>query len=189
MTRFPSAALLVLALALPPVAARAQSATLLDDAERATIEDYFKTQAEKNAAAEKARKAQQAKATDKGKKADKAKKAEKPKKPAKPKKAEKDKSKATDKNKANAKTNGKANPKANNGKAKPAAAAQLERGQVLAPDLPRRVLPKDLDSQLGKLPRGTQRVIVGGDVVLFERKTGKILDVMENAVKVGAVGR
>jgi outer membrane biosynthesis protein TonB len=189
MTRFLLAVLVVLALALRPVIAGAQSEMLLDDAQRTAIEDYFKAQAEQ------ARKAQQAKPTNKTKGAAKpvakTKKPEKPKKPVKPKTAQKDKNKDKTKSKAKGKTDAKANIK-NGDKTKPPTAppaVKLERDQVLAPDLPRRALPKDLDSQLGRPARGTQRVIVGDDVVLFERKTGRILDIMEDAVKGGTVGR
>ncbi len=189
MPRFLSSALLMLALTLAPAAARAQSEPVLDETQRAAIQDYFKKKTEDAAAAEKAQKAKAAKAGDNKNpkkpqsKPPAKKKVEKPKKPKKP---EKPKSAKADKNKDKSKTakngkNGKGDDKAH---PTPAAAnVQLERGQVLAPDLPRRALPKDLDAKLGKTARGTQRVIVGDDVVLFERKTGKILDVYADIAK------
>lgn len=188
MTRFPLALSLVAVLALPVAHALAQSATAFDDAQRATVREYFEKQAEKAAAAEKARKAKEAEkakaaAKTPAKPAAKSKKVEKPKKPKKPAKP-----KAPKKGKAKAKAG---NGKDGDGKKPPHPPAKLhpERGQVLAQDLPRRALPKELDALLGKTARGTRRVIVGDDIVLFERRTGRILDIMEDAVKSVAAGR
>jgi len=186
------ALVVVLALALAlPVAAMAQSATLLDDTQRAAIQEFYDKQVQQAAEAEQARKAAQQKKTEKTKngakkpvKAPAKKKVEKPKQPKKPiaPKAS-DKGKGKDKSKANGKAADGAKPAAQ------AAQRNLDRGEVLPPDLPRRALPKALDSQLGKPARGTQRVIVGDDVMLIERKTGKILDVMAGVAKNLGPGR
>lgn len=177
--------LLVFALALPG-AAVAQSEALLDDAQRAAIQEFYQKQAQQAAEAERSGKAEQQKQTDKTKngaktsgKAPGKKKVEKPKKPTAPKAPEKGqgKDKSKDKHKTNGKTADKAKPAAQT------AQRNLERGRVLPQDLPRRALPKALDSQLGKPAPGTQRVIVGDDVMLIERKTGRILDVMADVAK------
>ena len=183
--RSPVALLLVVALALPPGAADAQTGTLLDDTQRGVIEEFFQKQVEKTAQEQ-----QQQKQTDKTRKDAKTpakKKAEKPKKPAAPKAPEKGQGKDKGKDKNKAKSNGKAADKAT--PSAQAAHANLERGQALPQDLPRRALPKALDSQLGKPAPGTQRVIVGDDVLLIERKTGKILDVMADVAKNPGPGR
>lgn len=185
--RFAIALVLVFALALPGAAA-AQSEALLDDAQRAAIQEFYQKQAQQAAEAEREGKAEQQKQTDKTKngaktsgKAPGKKKVEKPKKPTAPKAP--DKGKGKDKNKTNGKTADKAKPAAQT------AQRNLERGQVLPQDLPRRALPKALDSQLGKPAPGTQRVIVGDDVMLIERKTGRILDVMADVAKSSGPGR
>ncbi len=53
----------------------------------------------------------------------------------------------------------------------------LERGGKLPPGLEKRNLPPGLE---GKLPKrkGQDRVIVGNDVVLIERATGLVLDIL-----------
>ena len=89
--RFTVALVFVFALALPGVAA-AQSEALLDDAQRAAIQEFYQKQAQQAAEAERAGKAEQQKQTDKTKngaktsgKAPGKKKFEKPKKPTAPK--------------------------------------------------------------------------------------------------------
>jgi len=169
--------LLVFALALPG-AAVAQSEALWDDSQRAAIREYFQKQAQQAAEAERAKKAQSASKDAAATAA--RKKPEKPKKPNKP-----EKSKTAYKNKA--KGDDKAGDKTK--LSAQAAPATLERGQVLPQDLPRRALPKALDSQLGKPAPGTQRVVVGDDVMLIERKTGRILDVVADVAKNISPGR
>ncbi len=48
---------------------------------------------------------------------------------------------------------------------------------------PVRPLPQLLDSQLPPLPRGYGRVIVGRDVVLLDRRSQTILDIMREVVR------
>jgi len=173
------ALLLVFALAWT-IAARAQSEVILDDAQRAAIREYYQKQAQQAADAEGARRAEQQQQTGKApakKKAEKSKKPAAPKPPDKGQGKDKGKYKGKDRNKADGKTADQARP------APQTAQRNLGRGQVLPQDLPRRALPKALDSQLGRPAPGTQRVIVGDDLMLIERKTGRILDVMADVAK------
>ncbi len=66
----------------------------------------------------------------------------------------------------------------------PGLAKHIRRHGILPPGLARRNLPPGLASRLPALPPGRQRLIVGNDVVLVERTTGLILDVLR-----GALGR
>lgn len=66
----------------------------------------------------------------------------------------------------------------------PGLAMQIQRNGILPPGLAKRNLPPGLASRLPALPPGQQRLIVGNDVVLVERATGLILDVLR-----GALGR
>lgn len=66
----------------------------------------------------------------------------------------------------------------------PGLAMQIQRNGILPPGLAKRNLPPGLASRLPALPLGQQRLIVGNDVVLVERATGLILDVLR-----GALGR
>lgn len=177
---------LVVALAvLIPATVLAQGATgTIDDSQRDLIKNFFADQAEKSKPADDG-KAKDAKKS--GKKTDKKKIPEKPKKPKKPKESKKDTKKDTKKDAKSAKNGkGKGKDKAKAAQAQPAAArTRLEPGVILPPDLPRRALPKGLDSKLPKPAGGQQRVIVGNDIVLIEKKSGRILDVVENAARAG----
>ena len=62
---------------------------------------------------------------------------------------------------------------------------RLEKHGSLPPGLAKRDLPADLKSKLPKPPPGLERIIAGDDVVLLEKATGKILDVMEGVLKGG----
>lgn len=64
----------------------------------------------------------------------------------------------------------------------PGLAMQLERGGSLPPGLAKRDLPADLESRLPRRPKGQERVIVGNDVVLVERATGIIIDVIKDVL-------
>ncbi len=64
----------------------------------------------------------------------------------------------------------------------PGLAMQIQRNGVLPPGLAKRNLPSGLSSRLPALPPGQQRFIVGNDVVLVERATGLILDVLRGAL-------
>jgi hypothetical protein len=60
----------------------------------------------------------------------------------------------------------------------PGLAKQLERNGTLPPGLAKRDLPSDLESRLPLLPKSHQRVIVDDDILLIERATGRILDIL-----------
>ena len=62
---------------------------------------------------------------------------------------------------------------------------QLEKNGTLPPGLARRELPAGLESQLPEPPPGLERIIAGDSVVLLEKATGKILDVIEGVLKGG----
>ncbi len=62
---------------------------------------------------------------------------------------------------------------------------QLERGGTLPPGLAKRSLPDELDEKLGDPAEDTERVIVDNDVVLIEKGTGIILDVLEDVLSGG----
>jgi len=60
----------------------------------------------------------------------------------------------------------------------------LDPGSSLPPDLQKRMqpLPKSLEKRLPKPPEGVRRVVVGGDVILLEEQTSKVLDVLPDVV-------
>ncbi len=62
---------------------------------------------------------------------------------------------------------------------------RLEKHGSLPPGLAKRDLPADLKSKLPEPPPGLERIIAGDDVVLLEKATGKILDVIEGVLKGG----
>ena len=61
---------------------------------------------------------------------------------------------------------------------------KLERDGQLPPGLQKRLepLPVDLDRKLTRLPDYYQRVIVERDVILLDRRTNRILDIIENVI-------
>lgn len=61
---------------------------------------------------------------------------------------------------------------------------KLERDGQLPPGLQKRLqpLPVDLDRRLPRLPDHWERVIVERDVVLIDRRTDRILDIIENVI-------
>lgn len=59
---------------------------------------------------------------------------------------------------------------------------KLERGGTMPPGIAKRYLPDDLDHQLPPPPHGYERTIVGNDVLLVEIDTGKIADIVTDAV-------
>ncbi len=65
----------------------------------------------------------------------------------------------------------------------PGLAKQLQRKGTLPPGLAKRDLPADLAARLPPPPTGQERVIVDNDVVLIERATGVILDILADVVK------
>jgi Ni/Co efflux regulator RcnB len=64
----------------------------------------------------------------------------------------------------------------------PGIAKNLERGKPLPPGIAKRDLPDDLDSSLPNRHDGYERTVVGNDVVLVEIDTGKIADIITDAV-------
>ena len=65
----------------------------------------------------------------------------------------------------------------------PGLAKQLERNGTLPPGLAKRDLPYDLERQLPALDNRYERVIVDQDVVLVNRATGAILDILRNVTR------
>lgn len=59
---------------------------------------------------------------------------------------------------------------------------QIERNGQLPPGLQGRGLPGDLESRLSRLPEGYVRLVVEKDIVLMNKKTGIVADVMLNVV-------
>ena len=64
----------------------------------------------------------------------------------------------------------------------PGLAMQLEKNGTLPPGLAKRDLPDDLASKLPP-PEDSERVIVDNNVVLIEKATGKILDIIKDVIK------
>ncbi len=59
---------------------------------------------------------------------------------------------------------------------------QLVKNGTLPPGISKRALPLGLNSRLGPIPAGTERVIVGGDIALVEIATGVILDILKDVL-------
>ena len=59
---------------------------------------------------------------------------------------------------------------------------QLERNGTLPPGLAKRGLPEDLGRMLPRRQDSQERVIVENDVVLVEKVTGRILDILYGVV-------
>ncbi len=64
----------------------------------------------------------------------------------------------------------------------PGLAKQLERNGTLPPGLAKRDLPADLDSELPNPAKGLERTIVDNAVVLVEKATGRIVDILKDVV-------
>ena len=60
---------------------------------------------------------------------------------------------------------------------------QIEKNGTLPPGLAKRDLPSDLILKLPAVKKGTERKIVGSDVVLIQTATGVVLDVLRDVVK------
>lgn len=63
---------------------------------------------------------------------------------------------------------------------------KLERNGELPPGLQKRIepLPVDLDRQLPRLPEYWERVIVERDIILIDRRTNRILDIIDDVLAV-----
>jgi hypothetical protein len=61
---------------------------------------------------------------------------------------------------------------------------KLDRGGQLPPGLQKRMepLPTDLDRRLPRLPEHWERVVVERDIVLVDRRTNRILDIIEDVI-------
>jgi len=59
---------------------------------------------------------------------------------------------------------------------------QLERNGTLPPGLQARALPGDLERDLPDLPDGVERGTVDDDVMLIEKATGRILDIIKDVM-------
>ncbi len=61
---------------------------------------------------------------------------------------------------------------------------KLDRGGQLPPGLQKRLepLPTDLDHRLPRLPEHWERVVVERDIVLIDRRTNRILDIIEDVI-------
>jgi hypothetical protein len=61
---------------------------------------------------------------------------------------------------------------------------QLDKNGRLPPGLQKRLepLPVDLDRRLPRLPEYWERVILERDIILIDRRTERILDIIENVV-------
>jgi len=61
---------------------------------------------------------------------------------------------------------------------------QLDKNGRLPPGLQKRLepLPTDLDSRLPQMPEKWQRVILERDIILIDRRTERILDIIENVI-------
>lgn len=63
----------------------------------------------------------------------------------------------------------------------PGIAKKVARGGALPPGIAKRYLPQDLDGRLPPVQVGTERVVVGTDVLLVQVDTGLVLDIIKNA--------
>jgi len=64
----------------------------------------------------------------------------------------------------------------------PGIAKKLERGGTMPPGIAKQVLPSSLEKKLPPPPVGYERTIVGNDVVLVQIDTGRIADIITDAV-------
>ena len=64
----------------------------------------------------------------------------------------------------------------------PGLAKQLERNGTLPPGLAKRNLPDDLEAELPDPAEGLERTIVDNAVVLVEKATGRIVDILKDVV-------
>jgi hypothetical protein len=67
---------------------------------------------------------------------------------------------------------------AKKGKLPPGLQKQLKKNRELPPGLAKRHLPYDLEERLSPLPRGYVRLKVGGDIVLMDKETDVIVDII-----------
>jgi hypothetical protein len=72
------------------------------------------------------------------------------------------------------------------GKLPPGLQKHLDKNGTLPPGLQKRLepLPQDLDARLPRLPDSWERVILERDVILVDRRSNTILDILENVIGV-----
>jgi hypothetical protein len=80
------------------------------------------------------------------------------------------------------KNKGKSKNKGKNKGLPPGIAKNLQRGKPLPPGIAKRDLPSGLESSLPAKHDGYETLIVGDDVILVEIDTGKIADIITDAV-------
>ena len=70
------------------------------------------------------------------------------------------------------------------GKLPPGLQKQLQKNGTLPPGLQKRLqpIPTDLDRRLPPVPEIWERVIIGRHVILLDRRTNRILDIIENVI-------
>jgi len=70
------------------------------------------------------------------------------------------------------------------GKLPPGLQNHLDKNGQLPPGLQKRLepLPVDLDRRLPRLPEYWERVVLERDVILIDRRTNRILDIIENVI-------
>ena len=100
------------------------------------------------------------------------------------KKAKTESTETEEKNKKNKKKKNKELPPglAKKDKLPPGLAKQLEKNGTLPPGLAKRDLPDDLNAELPDPVEGLERTIVDNAVVLVEKTTGRIVDILKDVV-------
>ena len=70
------------------------------------------------------------------------------------------------------------------GKLPPGLQKHLERNGTLPPGLQKRLepFPVELERRLEPIPENWRRVVLGADVLLLDRRTNKIIDIIEDVV-------
>ena len=64
----------------------------------------------------------------------------------------------------------------------PGIAMKLERGGTMPPGIAKKYLPDDLEKRLPPVPQGYERRMVDNDIVLVEINTGRIADIITDAL-------
>ena len=96
---------------------------------------------------------------------------------------EQDGGKKKKKSKKNKKQKGMPPGLAKKDKLPPGLQKQLDKNGTLPPGLAKRSLPSDLDSRLPPVPEGMERVIADAHVMLVDKASGVIKDIIKDIVK------
>ncbi len=91
-------------------------------------------------------------------------------------------SQSDDKNKKNKKNKKLPPGLAKKEKLPPGLAKQMEKNGTLPPGLAKRDLPEDLNAKLPDPVEGLERTIVDNAVILVEKATGRIVDILKDVV-------